>query len=309
MDYSQILIGNLDKAAPIMLVLLGYLLKRTGSVKKEAADHLINLVFYVFLPASIFHSLLLLEITNELLLLPVAGFLASLSCYIFGYAIKGFLGMDKKTTGSFLIACGSTNQGLFSYPFFLLYLGTTGLSYVAFYDVGQIILIFTLAYYFAIRYGERKVRALLILKKMLSSPVLWAFALALGINVSGLSSLAGPIDPVVTMLHDCTIPVVMIALGLFVEPRIKHARAMAGALFVRFGFSLAAAYSIVSALDLHGPEMLTVLVASSVPPAIFTLVYSVEEKLDVEYASALLSVSVAIGLVYTPLLFTFLLSQ
>jgi predicted permease len=307
MDYSSILANNLDKAAPIMLVLLGYLLKWTGAVKKEAADHLITLVFYVFLPASIFHSLLLLQITKELLLLPVAGFMVSLSCYVFGYAIKGFLGMGRKTTGTFLIACGSTNQGLFSYPFFLLYLGTQGLSYVAFYDVGQIILIFTLAYYFAIKYGERKAGVLQMTQKMASSPVLWAFALALAINVSGLTFAVAPIDPIITMLHNSTIPLVMIALGIFVEPRIKHARAMAGALFVRFGFSLAAAYSIVFALNLQGLEMITVLVASTVPPAMFTLVYSVEEKLDVEYASALLSVSVAIGLIYTPLLFSFLL--
>ena len=84
---------------------------------------------------------------------------------------------------------------------------------------------------------------------------------------------------------------------------------MAGALFVRFGFSLAAAYAIVFAMNLQGLEMITVLVASSVPPAMFTLVYSVEEKLDIEYASALLSVCVAIGLVYTPLLFNLLLNQ
>ena len=309
MDYPSILLGNLDKAAPIILVLLGYFLKRTGAVKKEAADHLINLVFYVFLPASIFHSLLLLHITGELLLLPVAGFIISLSCYLFGYAIKGFLGMSRKTTGTFLIACGSTNQGLFSYPFFLLYMGTQGLSYVAFYDVGQIILIFTLAYYFAIKYGETKAGISQMMQKMLSSPVLWAFALALGINVSGLTAAIAPIDPVITMLHNSTIPLIMIALGIFLEPRIKQAKAMAGALFVRFGFSLAAAYAIVFALNLQGLEMITVLVASTVPPAMFTLVYSVEEKLDIEYASALLSVCVAIGLVYTPILFNLLLNQ
>jgi predicted permease len=306
-DYSSILLGNLDKAAPIILVLLGYFLKRTGAVKKEAADHLINLVFYVFLPASIFHSLLLLQITNELLLLPVAGFIISLSCYVFGYSIKGLLGMNRKTTGTFLIACGSTNQGLFSYPFFLLYLGTQGLSYVAFYDVGQIILIFTLAYYFAIKYGERDAGISHVIRKMVSSPVLWAFALAMAVNLSGLTLAIEPISPIITMLHNSTIPLAMIALGIFVEPRIKQAKAMAGAVFVRFGFSLAAAYAIVFALNLHGLEMITVLVASTVPPALFTLVYSVEEKLDVEYASALLSVCVGIGLIYTPLLFSFLL--
>jgi predicted permease len=218
------------------------------------------------------------------------------------------MGMGRQTTGSFLIACGSTNQGLFSYPFFLLYLGTQGLSYVAFYDAGQIILIFTLGYYFAIKYGERKASLGHVLRKMVSSPVLWAFALALGINVSGLTPLINPVDPLISMLSNSTIPLVMIALGIFVEPRIKHAKAMAGALFVRFGFALFAAYLIAAALNLQGPERLTALIASTVPPAMFTLVYSVEEKLDVEYASALLSVCVAIGLLYTPLLFSLLLN-
>ena len=142
--------------------------------------------------------------------------------------------------------------------------------------------------------------------KMLRFPVLWAFFCALLINYLELTSLIRPVFPLVEMLHNCTVPLIMISLGIFMEPQIRKGRAMIGVIFTRFVVALLFAFLLVFVFKLEGLVRITVLIASAAPPAMITLVYSVEEKLDVEFATALLSISIAWGLVYIPLLFALL---
>lgn len=297
----------MDFLYPIILVILGYALKRVHIVPREAADHLIKLVFHIFLPATLIHSLIKLPLTPSLLVLPVSGFLVALLCYLSGFLIKDYLNMNRKTRGSFLIACGAMNQGLFTYPFFIMYLGDEGLSYVAFYDVGQAILALTLGYYIAIKFGNASVDYRRLMKKMLAFPVLWAFSFALLINSLSLTSIIQPIHPLIEMLHNCTVPLIMFSLGIFMEPRIREAKAMTAVIFTRFLLAFLFAYLLVSVFNLQGLERITVLIASVAPPAMITLVYSVEEKLDTEFTAALISISIVIGLIYVPLLFTLLM--
>ena len=297
----------MDKIFPLILVILGYLIKRIHIVEKEIANSLIRLVFYIFLPATLFYSLVPLPLTSTLMILPISGFLVALFCYLFGFLIKNYLKMDRKTQGSFLIACGAMNQGMFVYPFFLMYLGTKGLSYVAFYDVGQAILGLTLGYYIAIKFGDASVEFKRLINKMLTFPVLWAFSFALLINYLKLSPLIQPVFPLIKMMHNCTVPLIMLSLGIFVEPRIRESKAILSTVFTRFILALLFAFILVSIFNLDGLERITVLIASVAPPAMLTLVYSVEEKLDVKFTAALISICIVIGLIYMPLLFTFLI--
>lgn len=304
----ETILKDSDKIFPLLLVILGYILKKAHVVKKEIADSLIKVVFYVFLPATIFYSIVQLPLKSTLIILPVAGFSVALLCYLFGFLIKDFLGMGKKTQGSFLIACGAMNQGMFTYPFFLMYLGTTGLSYVAFYDVGQAFLALTLGYYIAVRHGSCSQSADLrkLTGKILAFPPLWAFSSALSVNYLRLYQLTQLASPLIEILHNCTVPLIMLSLGIFLEPRIKEGRAMLAVIFTRFILSLFIACLIVSVFNLEGLERITVLIASAAPPAMITLVYCGQEKLDVEFTAALISVCIIIGLIYTPLLFTLL---
>jgi len=290
----------------ILLVILGYLLKRLGIARRELADSLIRLVFYVFLPATLFYSLLQLELKKELLVLPLAGIFVASFCYAFAYLIRKPFRMEKKTEGSFLITSGMMNQGLFMYPFFLVYLGTKGLSYVAFYDVGQAFLGLTLGYYIAIRYGSESAKVKNVLKNMLSFPPLWAFSFSLLVNYLGFYSSIEAIIPLVELLHNCTTPLIMLSLGIFLEPRIRKLNAMFGVISIRFVFAMGVAILFSLLFNLNGLERITVLIASTAPPAMLTLVYAVEEKLDVDFTSGLLSICICIGLIYTPSLFALL---
>ena len=300
------MVSSMSNLLVILLVILGYLLKRLNIVRMELTDSMIRLVFYVFLPATLFYSLIQLELKTELLLLPLAGIFVASSCYAVAYLIRNPFRMEKKTEGSFLITSGMMNQGLFMYPFFLTYLGTNGLSYVAFYDIGQAFLGLTLGYYIAIKYGNRVAKAENVLKNILGFPSLWAFSFALLVNYLGFYSSIGTIIPLIEVLHNCTTPLIMLSLGIFLEPRIKKPNAMLGVIFIRFVFAMGIAILFSLLFNLNELGRITVLIASTAPPAMLTLVYAVEEKLDVDFTSELLSICICIGLIYTPLLFALL---
>ncbi len=295
--------SDVNNLLVILLVALGYLLRRLGVVEKDAADSIVKIVFYVFLPATIFYSLSHLEFRPDLLLMPLAGFSVALSCYLFAYFTKKSFGMDKPMQGSFIITSGAMNQAFFIYPFALIYLGTEGLGYAIFYDLGQAALALTLAYYIATKYGDSPNKNRSVLGNMVRFPTLWALFLALSLSFSGAYHHIEEVMPFLEMLHNCTTPLIMLSLGIFLEPRIAKVKPTLRVVFTRFVFSVGVAAIFVYLFDLTGIQRTIVLAASAAPPAMLTLVYAVEEKLDVEFTAALLSVTMPIGLIYIPILF------
>ena len=293
----------------VILVLMGFLLKRLGIFKRSDANLFIRIVFYIFLPATLFHSLIKLDLKFDLIILPLSASFIALMCYGFAYLIKKFFSMDRREEGIFLIASGAMNQGLFSYPFFLIYLGTKGLSYVAFYDLGQAILALTLGYCIATKYGGRSKSYSEVLRNVLAFPPLIAFMSAIFVNLFGISKFLGAMIPFIEMLHNCTTPLIMLSLGIFLEFENLsiNLKPIFGVLFIRFVFSLGVALLLVNLLNLGYMEKITILIASSVPSAMLTLVYAVEEELDVEFTTLLLSIGICIGLIYIPILFSILI--
>jgi predicted permease len=295
-------------SSPLLIILIvaaGFVLKKIGLVKKELADSLMNLVFYIFLPATIFSSLTGMRLQAELAILPICGALIALFSYAFAYLSSKAIKMDRGTTGTFILASGAMNQALFTYPFFLIYYGPVGLGYAAFFDLGQAILALSFAYYIASCYGNG-CNTFDPLRNTLRFPAIWALAVALLMNYLQLTYLVAPISPIIDALNNATTPLIMLSLGIFIEPRISKALPTAAVLLIRFVVSLAFAFLLVQVLDLPELQRNVVLISSAAPPAMLTLIYSSKEKLDIEYAADLISVSLIVGLIYIPLLFTIL---
>jgi predicted permease len=296
----------LNGLTPIFILVIGFAIKRLGVVDKGAADVLIKLAFNVFVPATIFYSLLELKLSMNLLILPLAGLLLCLVCFLISFLVKDLVSSDKKTQGAFILGSGMTNQAMFSYPFFLAYMGVTGLSYAAFYDFGQGALGFTLAYAIAAYFGNGKISAGRVARKVALFPFMWAFALGLAVNYLHLASFVEPVTPLLIALNQANMPIIMLALGLFIEPRIKNLKAMTGLLAIKFVAMPVLALLFVMLFNIQGLERTTIVIASAMPPAMMSLYYSVEEELDTEFCAAFLSAGIIIGMILTPILFSLL---
>jgi len=296
----------IERLTPLFILLIGFVLRRVGIAGKNSADALIKVAFNVLVPATIFYSLLDLKLTENLLILPAAGLIMALLCFGIAFLARNLVSKEKKTQGAFIIGSGMTNQAMFSYPFFLSYLGVAGLSYAAFYDFGQAALGFTLAYAIAAYYGSGKIKIGRVIEKVLLFPFMWAFALGLIVNYFNLVSTVEPVFPLLIALNQANMPVIMLALGLFIEPRIRNLKAMTGLLSIKFVAMPLLALIFVTLLNIRGLERTTIIIASAMPPAMMSMYYSVEENLDTEFCAAFLSSGIVIGMILTPILFSLL---
>ena len=295
-----------ERLVPLFILALGFVIRRLKVVDKGAADVLIKLAFNIFVPATIFYSLQSLALSADLLILPLSGFVLALLCFGIAYLVRGMVSKERRTQGAFIIGSGMTNQAMFSYPFFYAYLGATGLSYAAFYDFGQGALGFTLAYFIAAYFGNGEISLGRIAKKVLLFPFMWAFGLGVIFNYAGLVSLIEPINPLLMTLNQANMPVIMLALGLFIEPKLDKIKAMTGLVAIKFLAMPVLAVLLVSLLNVNGLERTTIIIASAMPPAMMSLYYSVEEELDTDFCAAFLSVGIVIGIIITPILFSLL---
>ncbi|MEW5759999.1 MAG: AEC family transporter [Candidatus Thermoplasmatota archaeon] len=288
-----------------IFIVIGYLCKYFNIVRKNDSEILIKLVFYLFLPSTILYSFIGISFTANFLYLPIAGFVISLICYGIGYLISNILNLEPKTKGTFIIASGSMNQGLFIYPFFILYLGKEGLARIVMFDIGQLPLLYGLAYYIGCRYGDYKLSLKEAGLKLLFWPVIWAILAGFIINYYPISlpNIFQPLWSVIEFLHNCTTPVIFLSLGIFVAPKLQKTKAVISILLTRFGIAIMLAFLFVLFLNIRGLEMLTIILGAPVPPAMLTLVYAVEQKLNPEFASVAISIAIVFGLFYSTALF------
>ena len=110
--------------------------------------------------------------------------------------------------------------------------------------------------------------------------------------------LANVLEP----LAQANVPLAMLTVGLFIDLRTRHMGAIALALFVKMGLGWALGQGAAALLGLEGLNRLVVTTAPAMPVGLIVLAYAAREGLDTEFAANLISLSILIGLIVTPLL-------
>ncbi len=289
----------------IALLAIGYLIKRVGLLKNEDAAIITKLVLYITLPCTVIMALTFVDINPDWAFLPISSFLVGIACYGVSYLTYKSSKMDREKGGAFIIGSSSMNTALFMYPFFSAYLGSEGLARIVFFDVGQIFLMYGLAYYVAITYGGKGGNGLL--RRLLSFPPFYALLIGLWLNLTETSLWM--FEGFISMLDSATVPLIMIAMGMSLElpEESKSFGWVAISLAIRFLLSLGVACALIFTFGLEDLEALTVLIGSAAPPAVLTMVYSAEEGLDSSFTALLVSTGTLVGVGLTVALFAIVL--
>ncbi|HSH31583.1 MAG TPA: AEC family transporter [Candidatus Saccharimonadales bacterium] len=289
----------LPKIAPVILVFaVGYLLKRGRVLSQLSGEILLKLVFYGTLPPLIVLSLARTRLTAELFFLPLIA--AAIDIILAGMAFGAArrLKLPPARFGVLMVGAMIMNVG-FVLPFVLAAYGQDGLARLVLFDFGNGLVTFTLAYYLACKYGANDQAPKLLVKKFVLSPPIWALAAALGLNLTGASApvwldgLRGPLATVTTGL-------IMLALGIYFNPRIVGKVAVGTGIGLRVVGGLAMGLMLSQLFGLEGTTRAVVLIAAAAPIGYNTLTFSALESLDKEFAASLVSLSVLIGLVAMP---------
>lgn len=294
--------GNVvEKVLPVILVFfIGFFLKQAGILEKRDGDALLKVFFYVSVPALIFLSVVQMKFSPHLLWLPVIAVLVILTLFVVSNFFGRLLHLDQPTFGVFLIGTLIMNTS-FTYPFLLAARGEESLAQASLFDFGNTALVFTFIFYLACKYGSNSSNLLVMIGKFMRSPPLLALIAALGLNLMNVTL------PIIatrffTIIGYMTMPLVMLSLGIYFSPKAARMLPVLSAVAIRTGIGLLLGLLFVYLFDLKGLSRTVVLVCSSAPSGLNTLVFSSMEKLDNEFAASVVSYSVIVGMLLIPLL-------
>ena len=301
MGYFCSMTDILIKIIPVVLLFaLGYILKLLKIIKAEYADFLLRIVFYVCLPSLIIHTVGKSNLNLQYALLPLSAALIIICTFLFTLILLPFLKMDKKSKGVFLIGTMILNCG-FLIPFVYAVYGEEGLTALLIFDLANAFIVYTFIYYLACRYADHQPEGKRIGKKLINSPPVWSLFIALFISIMNIS-LPVPVDSFLKITGDTTIPLLLIALGAFFDPRIIHFKEMTMVLFIRFGGGLLLGLFFSFLFRLEGLYRIIVILGAAAPVGFNTLTFASLEKLDIKFAASLVSFGIIIGIFLIPFL-------
>ncbi|MCB5252509.1 MAG: AEC family transporter [Candidatus Cloacimonadaceae bacterium] len=290
-----------EKVIPLILAFfIGVLVKRLKLMSKKDAHVLLKFVLSVSLPALTIIAINNVVISADMLLIPFLAMAVVLIMYLISQLANRLLKLPRAMFGSFLIGTMIMNTA-YALPFFHAAFGDEGLARASLFDIGNTFMIFTFTYYNAVKYGDNSHSDRIDWKKFLRLPPLWAMLIAFSIKIVGIS-LPPLVINSLSLVGLPTTALVMIALGLYFEPRLKNMGKAFLAIFIRMGIGLAVGYLLSLMLGLRGLTATTVTVCAALPIGFNTLIFSDLENMDREFAATMVSFSIIIALFYLPLL-------
>jgi predicted permease len=294
----------LERIVPVILVFIcGFFFKRTGVLTKKDGDSLLKVFFYVSVPALIFRSVAQMTFSLELLWLPVIAVLVILATFVVSLCCARLLNLDKPSLGVFLVGSLIMNSS-FTYPFLIAARGEESLAQASLFDFGNTALVFTFIYYLACKYGGGSNELPAMARKFVCSPPLVALVVGLFLNLNHipLPTIAAQFFKILGYM---TMPLVMLSLGIYFTPAVCEMRPMLAAVLIRMGGGLLLGLLCAHLFGLKGLSRAVVLIISSAPSGITTLVFSSMEELDNELAASIVSYSVLAGMFVVPLVLHF----
>ncbi len=288
-----------SKIIPLILAfLLGIILKQLKLLKKEDAPVLLRVVLSVTLPALTILSINRAVLDPDMLFIPLSAMLVVFCMWVISSLVGTRLKLPKTTFGSFLVGTMIMNTA-YALPFFLARYGNEGFARASLFDMGNTFLIFTFTYFNAIKYGDNSKTDKIDWSKFLKLPPLWAMVIAFGLRGFNI-----PLNPVTSeflnLVGNPTTPLIMIALGLYFEPKLQHLSKALIAIFIRMGIGLALGYMLAAIFGLEGINRVVVIVTSATPVGFNTLIFANLENMDREFAATMVSISIVIALFYLP---------
>lgn len=260
-----------------MLIVAGYFLQQKINGKQELKGVKV-LILSVILPATIFVALLKINISAELLLLPIGTLALNVLLFFATKKMLPILGIDKETDNwrTFLLLTPSLAPGLSCFPFVVEYLGEESLAMAALADVGNKVFVLIILYLIAMNwyYARQATQAaitdkpgtksklknlgLSLLREPVNLVILLAVAmLCLGLNINALPTF---LETTAVRLAALMTPIVLLFIGMAVRFKRQEMALIIRVLAFRAGVGLFASGLAMLVLPAMAPAFALLLV-------------------------------------------------
>lgn len=302
MDFRIIIISI------IVMILLGFFLKKIDLLKEDDVETLNNLVINIALPCLVFNALYNANVSllPSLSILTLSTLITSLIVGICAYILFKFvLSWDRKKTWSVLVVVVLGNTGFLGYPINQGIFGSAGLIRAVFCDCATSIT-FVIMSFILILIFDGTVRT--ALKKILTFVPLWAIVLGIVFNFFNIP-ITDVGSTVIGYLGDATVPLIMISLGLSLNIKgLKdNFKEVSLSSFIKLIFYPAVAFVVLGLLHVTGFNQTIGLIEATMSSAMIGLVLAVSYDLDWNLTSDCIFTSTLFGLITIPVFLMFII--
>lgn len=292
--------------AIILLIIIGYICRRTEFLKPETTQVLNKIVIYIAIPSLIFLSMYNADLSNLetlgtiTLTCIMVGSLTGLLAYIFANIMK----YPPKTKWSLVTTSALFNSGFLGYPVILGVFGAEGMVRAVFFDVGSTILFISFSILLMLNYGGSYQS---IIRRSVLFPPFLAVVLGILANLSHLP-LGSILPDVLGYLSGAAIPLIMISLGLSLEFKevYEHISSASFVSFIKLIISPVIAVIIATMLGLSGINYSVAVIEAGMPSAMLSLVLAITYNLDVKISAACIFLSTALSMITLTMLILFI---
>lgn len=261
----------------IIIIALGYLLKRVNILKEKDGEVISKIIFKITLPALVLVTFDSVKIETSLILLPVIVLVYGIITAFLGFIV--FKNEERELKGSLLMLSSGFNVGLFAFPLVYAIWGIEGLTYFSMFDVGTSFVVFGISYILGSYFSEEglRLKPIEILKKLGKSIPLMTYLIASILNFSQIQ-LSDTIINVASTISGANIPLSLLLLGLFLNFKFdtQYIKPMVKFLTFRYGLGLIFGLGLYFILPYDAMLRYTILIGLLLPVAASALTFAVE---------------------------------
>ncbi|MBU6228154.1 MAG: AEC family transporter [Cyanobacteria bacterium REEB459] len=280
--------------AMIMVVGLGFGLKRAGVLGPQDQQTLGKLLTHVAIPAVIMKTLATASITADLIALPLCALVVVLGLTLIAGLGVTLLGLQGPRAGALITCFASFEGGAIGYPLVLLATGESGLSRLVLFDLAQAIYLLTVVYSLAAWFGPEPITPGQIAENLVKTPFFWAIVAGLALNLLGERS-----QPLLDLLQ---IPaagfllLVLLLLGITLRVEFSGLPLYGGLALAKIACGLGLGWLASRLLGLQGLEQTVVLLGAALPPSLLAILFCQEHQLDSRFTLGMISMAVPLYL-------------
>lgn len=264
----------------ILLIALGYFLKRINYLKATDSQVLSTLVLNVTLPSLVIVNLNSADLNMSFSILPIMMIVYGIVAKII--VIWFFRKYSNQMRGSVGMMTGSMNIGLFAYPLVNAIWPEKGMVYFGMADIGGAMIMFGLTYFVGSYFseGEDQFNFKFLGKKLIQSVPLVTYIVMFTLNMSNIHIWNPAID-FFSILSKANMPLSMILLGVMLSFSIdrEYLPVTIKYLCLHYGLAIVAGTLVHFFLPVSDPMIkTTLLITWLLPVGVAIIPYSIQFK-------------------------------
>jgi predicted permease len=290
---------NLQFIIVIIIILLGYLLKKMNIITEKDGDSLSKVVFNITLPAVVIDAFSDFELDFSLIYLLLINIVFNLAMTVVAYMF--FKKEERRIRGMLTMPLLGFNVGVFAYPLVEAIWGKEALKYFGMFDMGNAFIVFGVLYIIAAFYstGRDTVKPKDITLKILRSIPFMTYILTLLLNTLGLNYPTLVLD-IAGMISRANMPLSLLLLGIFLSFSFEkqHVKNMAKVLCIKYGAGLLVGILLYYTLPFEPFFRFSVLTGLILPASLSIVPYSVQLGYDTNFIGTVSNLTIVISILF-----------